>query len=450
MIGIAQKVLAFAVTLGVLITFHELGHYLIARLVGVKVLRFSIGFGRVIWSRRVGRDGTEWALSVLPLGGYVKMVDEREGEVAPSDLPRAFNRQSVWKRAAIVVAGPLANLLLAVLLFTGTYVVGVPGQRAVLATPPAATPAAAAGLAAGEIVRAVDDTAVRSWQDLRWHLLRASGQDDATLTVERPDGTHATRKLALGSLRSSDWEGDFLAALGLRIDLGAPRVNEVLPDKPAAAAGLRAGDTIVAVDGVPMRSPADVATTTNAHPGERLRFTLRREGATSDIEVVPEATEQDGRRIGIAGMRLGVDPSAVASLAVTVRYGPVEALLQGASKTWDLSVFTLQMLGRILSGSASLKNISGPLTMADYAGQSAQAGALTFIGYLALISISLGVLNLLPVPILDGGHLLYYLVEVFKGSPVSDRVLEVGQRIGMAVLALLMALALFNDLTRFF
>src|SRR5271170_1843832 len=201
MIGIAQKALAFAVTLGVLITFHELGHYLIARLVGVKVLRFSIGFGRVIWSRRVGRDGTEWALSVLPLGGYVKMVDEREGEVAPSDLPRAFNRQSVWKRAAIVVAGPLANLLLAVLLFTGTYLVGVPGQRAVLATPPAATPAAAAGLAAGEIVRAVDDTAVQSWQDLRWHLLRASGQDDATLTVERPDGTHATRKLALGSLR---------------------------------------------------------------------------------------------------------------------------------------------------------------------------------------------------------------------------------------------------------
>jgi regulator of sigma E protease len=449
-IGIAQKVLAFAVTLGVLITFHELGHYLIARLVGVKVLRFSIGFGRVIWSRRIGRDGTEWALSVLPLGGYVKMVDEREGEVAPSDLPRAFNRQSVGKRAAIVVAGPLANLLLAVLLFTGTYLVGVPGQRAVLAAPPAASPAAAAGLAAGEIVRAVDDTAVQSWQDLRWHLLRVSGQDDATLTVERPDGTHATRKLALGSLQSSDWEGDFLAALGLRIDLGAPRVNEVLPDKPAAAAGLRAGDTIVAVDGVPMRSPADVATTTNAHPGERLRFTLRREGATFDIEVVPEATEQNGHRIGIAGMRLGVDPAAVASLAVTVRYGPAQALLQGASKTWDLSVFTLQMLGRILSGSASLKNISGPLTMADYAGQSAQAGPLTFIGYLALISISLGVLNLLPVPILDGGHLLYYLVEIFKGSPVSDRVLEVGQRIGMAVLALLMALALFNDLTRFF
>ena len=198
-----------------------------------------------------------------------------------------------------------------------------------------------------------------------------------------------------------------------------------------------------------MRSPSDVATATNAHPGERLRFTLRRDGRTIEADVVPEATEQNGRRVGIAGMRLGVDPDALASLAVTVRYGPIDALVQGATKTWDLSVFTLKMLGRILTGGASLKNISGPLTMADYAGQSAQAGLLTFIGYLALISISLGVLNLLPVPLLDGGHLLYYLVEIFKGSPVSDRVLEVGQRIGMAVLALLMALALFNDLTRF-
>jgi len=450
MISIAQKVVAFAVTLGVLITFHELGHYLVARLVGVKVLRFSIGFGRVIWSRRVGRDGTEWAISALPLGGYVKMVDEREGEVLPLDRPRAFNRQSVWKRSAIVAAGPLANLLLAVLLFTGTYLVGIPGQRAVLAPPPAASPAAAAGLVEGDVVLAVDDTSVRSWQDLRWRLLRASGHEAATLVVEAPDGTHTVRELALGSLQAADWDADFLAALGLRIDLGAPRINEVVADKPAAAAGLQAGDTILAVDGVPMHSPSDVAKVTNAHPGERLRFTLRRDGATHDAEVVPEATEQNGQRIGIAGMRLGIDPAAVAGLAVTVRYGPAGALVQGATKTWDLSVFTLKMLGRILTGGASLKNISGPLTMADYAGQSAQAGLLTFIGYLALISISLGVLNLLPVPILDGGHLLYYLVEIFKGSPVSDRVLEVGQRIGMAVLALLMALALFNDLTRFF
>ena len=448
MIDIAQKVLAFVVTLGVLITFHELGHYVVARLAGVKVLRFSIGFGRVLWSRRIGPDATEWALSAVPLGGYVKMVDEHEGSVAPADLPRAFNRQSVWRRMAIVAAGPLANLLLAVLLFAGTYMVGVPGQRAVLAPPPPGSPAAAAGLAEGDLVAAVDGERVRSWQDLRWRLLRESGGDRVVLTVERPDGSTSTRPLSLSTLASADWEGNFLSALGLKIDLGPPLVNEVLPNKPAAAAGIRAGDVILAVDGRPTRSPSDVAAATNAHPGEPLRFAVRRAGGNLDLELTPEASEQGGRRIGLAGMRLAMDPAAIAGLSVTVRYGPAEALYQATMKTWELSVFTLKMLGRIVTGNASLKNISGPLTMADYAGQSAQAGMLIFVGYLALISISLGVLNLLPVPLLDGGHLLYYLVEIFKGSPVSDRVLEVGQRIGMAVLALLMALALFNDLSR--
>jgi regulator of sigma E protease len=254
--------------------------------------------------------------------------------------------------------------------------------------------------------------------------------------------------LSLAGLGSADWEGNYLGALGLKIDLGAPLVNEVLPGKPAAVAGLRAGDAVVAIEGREMRSPSDVAAITNAHAGDALTFTLRRDGARFETKLIPEATEQSGRRVGIAGMRLSVDPAAVQGLAVTVRYGLVDALLQGTKKTWDLSVFTVKMLGRILTGDASLKNISGPLTMADYAGQSAQAGLLTFIGYLALISISLGVLNLMPIPLLDGGHLLYYLAEIFKGSPVSDRVLEVGQRIGMAVLALLMALALFNDLSR--
>ena len=450
MIGVAQKLLAFAVTLGVLITFHELGHYFVARLTGVKVLRFSIGFGRIVWSRRVGSDATEWALSAVPLGGYVKMVDEREGDVAPADRARAFNRQNVWKRIAIVAAGPLANLLLAVLLFAGTYLAGVPGQRAVLAEPPSGSAAAAAGLAAGDVVAAVGDTSVRSWQDVRWQLLHASGSDAVNVAVERPGGARVERRLALGALSESEWEGDFLTTLGLKLDLGAPRVRDVLPGKPAAAAGLIAGDTIVAVNGEPMRSPIDVALSTNAHPGEPVHFTIRRGGETLEIALTPEVTERDGRKIGIAGMSLAVDSATAATLAVTIRYGPIDALVQGATKTRDLSVFTVKMLGRIVTGSASLKNISGPLTMADFAGQSAQAGLLTFIGYLALISISLGVLNLLPVPLLDGGHLLYYLVEIFKGSPVSDRVLEVGQRIGMAVLALLMALALFNDLSRFF
>jgi len=452
MIDTLYKIVAFAVTLGVLVVFHELGHYLVARLAGVKVLRFSVGFGKMIWSRRVGRDGTEWALSAIPLGGYVKMADEREGPVDPADAPRAFNRQSVWRRIAIVAAGPLANLLLAVLLFAGTYVAGIPGQRAVLAEPPAASPAAAADVRAGDEVVAVDGDPVGSLQELRWRIVRAQGADRVVLSVLRDElqGSPVERQLSLSGMDTADWEGNPLATLGLRADLGAPIVDQVLPGKPAERAGLRSGDRIVAVDGKPMRSPSDVALLTNAQPGATLVYRVQRNGATFEAPVTIEAVDQNGRRVGLAGVRLRVDPDVAERSAVVVRYGIGEALAQGARKTWELSAFTVRMLGRIVTGDASLKNISGPLTMADIAGQSAQAGILVFVGYLALISISLGVLNLLPVPLLDGGHLLYYLAEIIKGSPVSDRAFEVGQRIGMAMLAVLMALALFNDVSRLF
>jgi len=446
----ATKVLAFLVVLGVLVVFHELGHFSVARWCGVKVLRFSVGFGRVVWSRRTGADGTEWALSAVPLGGYVKMLDEREAAVEAADLPRAFNRQSVWKRIAIVGAGPIANLLLAILLFTGTFIAGIPGQKALLTDPPAGTPASAAGIRDGDLVIAVDGTPVRSWQDLRWRLLRSSGTGEAAIEVERPDGSHLRRSISLSAVPSADWEGNFMSTLGLRADLGAPVIDGVVPDKPAARAGLLAGDRIIAINGAPVRSPAEVAARTNAEPGGEVTFRIVRDGAERDTALVTEIVEQGGRKVGIAGVRLKVDPIVAERLAVTVRYGLFDALGQGVRKTWELSVFTLRMLGRILIGDASIKNISGPITMADFAGQSAQAGVLAFVGYLALISISLGVLNLLPVPLLDGGHLLYYFAEIIKGSPVSDRAFEVGQRVGMAMLAALMALALFNDLSRLF
>ncbi len=444
------RIIAFLVVLGILVVFHELGHLVIARWCGVKVLRFSVGFGRVVWSRRWGTDAIEWAISAIPLGGYVKMLDEREGPVEPEDLPRAFNRQNVYKRIAIVAAGPIANLLLAVLLFTGTFIFGVPGQRALLTDPPAATAAAAAGIREGDLVVAVEGTPVRSWQDVRWRLLRASGESTATIEVERPDGARLSRSISLASVSDADWEGNFMSTLGLRADLGIPLIDEVVADKPAARAGLRSGDRIVAIDGVPVRSPAEVAAKTNAKPGAAVTLRIVRDGVERDATLTTDVVEQGGRKVGIAGVRLKVDPAIAERLAVTVRYGLFDAFAQGVRKTTELTVFTVRMLGRILIGEASIKNISGPITMAEFAGQSAQAGVLVFVGYLALISISLGVLNLMPVPLLDGGHLLYYFAEIIKGSPVSDRAFEVGQRIGMAMLAVLMALALFNDLSRLF
>src|SRR5437763_1206728 len=274
MVDVAYKIVAFLITLGLLVVFHELGHFVVARLAGVKVLRFSVGFGRVIWSRRRGPDNTEWALSAVPLGGYVKMVDEREGTVDPADLPRAFNRQNVWKRIAIVAAGPIANLLLAVLLFAGTYVAGVPGQRPLLANPPVGSAAAAAGLRVGDVVVAIDGEPVASWQELRWRLIKAQGHDTAIIAVERPEsrGERTTHSLSLTGVKPADWEGSALTILGLKAAFGPPLIDQVLPGKPADRAGLRAGDRIVAIDQTAVRSPADVAIITNAKPGGDLVF----------------------------------------------------------------------------------------------------------------------------------------------------------------------------------
>ena len=447
---VVLKIAWFLVVLGILVVFHEAGHYVVARLCGVKVLRFSVGFGRVIWSRRYGRDQTEFAISALPLGGYVKMADERDGDLAPADIERSFSRASVGKRIAIVSAGPIANLLLAVVLYAGTFMAGIPGQKPYLAPPAPGTPAAMAGVRGGELVTAVGGVAIASFQDLRWRLLEASGNGDVTIAVSTPPGASMTRVLSLANLSSSDWEGPFMQKLGLSADFGEPLIDAALPGKPGELAGLKAGDRIVAIDGVPVRSPADVATVTNSHPGERIVFSVERDRQRLDIPLVTEVTESNGRKVGIAGLRLKVDPAFAQRLSTTVRYGPGQALVEGVRKTYELSVFTVKMLGRIVTGDASLKNISGPITLADYAGQSAQAGTLVFVGYLALISISLGVLNLLPVPLLDGGQLLYYFAEIVRGRPLPERAFEVGQRIGMGLLAALMALALFNDFSRLF
>ena len=421
MIEFGYKILGFLVTLGVLVVFHELGHYVVARWCGVKVLRFSVGFGRIVASRRFGRDGTEWALSAIPLGGYVKMADEREGDLPEEDRARAFNRQSVYKRIAIAAAGPIANLLLAVVLFAGTYMVGIPGQRAILADPAPGTPAAAAGVRNGDLVVAIDGEPVKSWQDLRWRMTKAQGRESVTLAIE-PAGPHAgdppvTRSLAIGGLQSGDWEGNALGVLGLRADLGPPLIAELVAGKPGERAGLKSGDRIVAIDDMPVRRRR---TSRRSPTRSRVRRSCSASSAAARRRTCASRPRRSSRAAASSASPVSGSRSIPASaerLGITVRYGPLDALWQGTRKTWELSVFTLSMLGRIFIGEASLKNISGPITMADFAGQSAQAGTLVFVGYLALISISLGVLNLLPVPLLDGGHLLYYFAEIFRGSP---------------------------------
>ena len=450
--SLLTTILAFAFALGALIVVHEYGHYLVARLCNVKVLRFSVGFGRVIGSRRCGRDQTEWAISVFPLGGYVKMLDEREGEVAPQDLARAFNRQSVYRRCAIVMAGPAANFVLAIMLYWLIYMHGIPGIVPVIGAIAPGSAAATAQFAPGETITRIGAQTVATWQDARWALLKHAVEKRAvTLEVRNERNEIAARRLDLSGLRSADLDGDFLRALGFeRLQPPLPPViDRVVAGGAAERAGLQAGDKIVAINADAVTRWDQVVAAVSGGPGRELLFDVRRAGGVVDrIAVTPEAVLQDGKRLGRIGAVARVDREAMQKYVVQVRYAPLASLGQALERTWDTSVFSLKMLGKMITGEVSLKNLSGPITIADYAGQSAQVGWLSYLLFLALISISLGVLNLLPIPLLDGGHLMYYIVEILKGSPVSDKTVEMGQHVGMAVLFLLMAFALYNDIYR--
>jgi regulator of sigma E protease len=443
--------IAFIIALGSLILFHELGHYLVARALGVKVLRFSIGFGRPLVSRTYGADHTEWVIAAFPLGGYVKMVDEREGRVAPGDLPRAFNRQSVYKRFAIVAAGPIANFLLAIAIYWVLFMSGMPGLRPVLDEPPPGTPAHAAGFNEGDTLIKIGSEQVATWQDARWVLLQHA-VNRAAVKVEVSDsrGYIDVRTLDLSGLTSADLDGDFLRAAGLlRFNPPLPPVlGQVIDGAPAQAAGLRAGDRIVAIDGAPVKEWKDVVAAVRDRPGAPLALEVQREAERLRVQVVTEAVSEGGHTIGRMGAAPKVDPESMRAVLTEVRYGFAESFVHSVAKTWETSLFSLRMLGKMLTGHISLKNLSGPITIADYAGQSAQVGWIAYLSFVALISISLGVLNLLPVPLLDGGHLMYYTIEILKGRPVSERAMQIGQHVGMAVLFTLMLLALFNDVNR--
>lgn len=441
----------FALALGLLILVHELGHYLVARWCGVKVLRFSIGFGKPLLVRTAGRDRTEWALAAFPLGGYVKMLDEREGPVEAGELHRSFNRQSVYRRFAIVAAGPIANFLLAIALYWGLSVTGTDEllPRVALSDTPAI--AQAAGVREGDLVVAVDEEAVRSWQELRWVLLRhALDKRAVVLRVRTLEDVDAFRRLDLSAVAIDDGNTDLIARIGLapwrpQVD---PIIGRIAAGSAAERAGMQSGDRVTAIAGMPIESWAELVSRVREAPGRALVFELERGGRTLAVDVTPEVVEQDGARIGRIGVGVAEPAPGGLTMFGEVRYGVVEGLSRAVSQTWETSVLSLKMIGRMLTGEVSWKNLSGPVTIADYAGQTAQLGWTHYLKFIALISISLGVLNLLPIPVLDGGHLLYYTVEIIKGGPIPERIMEIGQQIGLALLVMLMAFAFYNDINR--
>jgi regulator of sigma E protease len=442
-------ILAFIAAVGLLVTVHELGHYSVARFFNVRILRFSIGFGRPLWLRRHGPDNTEWVLAAVPLGGYVRMLDVQDEEATPDQLPRTFSRQSVWKRIAIVLAGPAANFLLAGLVYWALFVYGVPGLKPFLGVPAQGTAAAVAGVQERDLVTHVNGEAVASWQDLRWALLQgAVDRRDVGLTVKDGAGVERLRTVSLREVTKEDLDRDFLTKVGL----GAwrpnvePLIGGVEANLPAANAGLLAGDRVRAVDGVEVKRWEEMAGRISARAGEMVRLRIERNGSTLEVSVVPVALKDPaGKTVGRIGIR---QPPLPDDYFVTVRSGPVDAIGKSAAKIWDMSVFSLSMLGKMVTGELSWRNLSGPISIADYAGQSARQGMLPYLTFLALISISIGVLNLLPIPVLDGGQLVYYLVEILKGSPVSQRVIEAGQQVGVVVLLGLTAFAFYNDIHR--
>jgi regulator of sigma E protease len=450
--NIVLTIIAFVAALGCLIVVHELGHFVVARWCNVKVLRFSVGFGRPLWHTRRGADNTEWVIAAFPLGGYVKMADEREAPVAAEDLERAFNRQSVYRRIAIVSAGPIANFLLAIVLYWALFLHGVPGMKPVVGPAGAGTPAAAAGFVAGDLIARIGSDPVATWQDARWMLLQHAVQRsrvEVEVITER--GTRAVRTLDLSGMRAADLDGDFLRVVGFMRHQPKlkPVLGSVIGGGAAAHAGLQAGDEISVINNQPITSWDQVVRIVRTHPSEVLIFEVKRKGAPLPaIPVTPAQVTEDGKPVGRIGAAPMVDREAMAGLWTVVSYGPGEALVRALGKTWDTSVFSLKMLGKMIVGEVSLKNLSGPITIADYAGQTAQSGWIPYLLFLALISISLGVLNLLPIPLLDGGHLMYYMVELVKGNPVSDRAVEIGQQVGMALLFTLMVFALYNDISR--
>ncbi|MEM7207117.1 MAG: RIP metalloprotease RseP [Pseudomonadota bacterium] len=447
------SIIAFILALGILVTFHEYGHYWVAKKCGVKVLRFSVGFGKPLWRRVGGEDQTEYVVAAIPLGGYVKMLDEREGDVEEPERHRAFNRQPVASRVAIVAAGPIANFILAIATYWVMYVIGISGVAPIVGEVQPASVAEAAGFIEEDRIVAVGDTEVTSWDGVRFAIFDSSFAANGsivTVSVVDKHGFNQTRVIENDFSGLLKQDGDLIANMGLRY--WWPKIDAVIAGvqegSPAQAAGLREGDRIIAADGSDIGDWIALVEYIRARPAQHIELLVQRGGRELSVAVTTGRRDHRGQEVGFIGAWEGQSQSIREQMRATTQYGVFDAFTTAVKKSWDMSVLTVQMLGRLLTGQAALSNISGPVTIAQIAGQTAVIGIDHYLNFIAIISISLGILNLLPIPILDGGHLLYFLIEWVKGSPLSENVQLAGQQLGIVLLGALMCLAFYNDIWR--
>ena len=453
---IIQSLLAFILALSVLIVIHELGHYWMARLCNVKVLRFSLGMGKVLFSCEFGPDKTEWAISALPLGGYVKLLDARSddlGTVSEEDRKREFTSQNVWRRMAIVAAGPLANFILAIVVLTGLYIYGMPEPVARLREIPENTVAYRAGLRGGETIVAIDDMPIHNWQQVRWKMTEVLMEERpaVSLTYAKHDKNDddktgsVTVILPTDHLSIEDVDKDFIGKLGLSVERPPAVIAAVEAGGIAEKAGLKKGDRVIGIDGNPVIDSLALIIAVRNSPGKPMALEVMRNGQPVAVSLTPAARPEKDQLVGKMDAMVSVMPEmTVLSYSVPV------ALAEGISKTWETSVITVKMIGKMITGDVSLKNITGPIAIADYAGQTARAGLIRYLHFIVFISISIGVMNLLPIPVLDGGLLLYYAVEVVTGGSIPEKVATIGYKIGMGILGILLLIAVFNDVVRLF